>query len=162
MRGETHTHSPSDTAAPVQVEVACGPDDLLAAFRLVYERFVAEGNACEHPSGLRVTPWDALPGTVRIVARQDGQLTGTLGLVPDSAFGLPVESLAGDALREIRAIGGTPCEACGLAMSTQPHDMWAGMHLFRYGLLIARRHLAATDLVFAVDPCDVFFDRVQT
>lgn len=141
----------------LHIEVAQYPEDLEAAFKLVYEHYRRLGYVREHHSRLRVTSWDALPGAIRLIAWQRRRVTGTLGLAQDSSIGLPLDEIAIESLMELRCAGRSLCEVSGLAMATHPYNIWGVMRMFRYALKIALEHMRATDLVFAVDPRDVVF-----
>ena len=127
----------------LNLEVARHPEDMAEAFELLYEQYRRMGYVRQHASRLRVTWWDALPGAVRIVARQGGRIVGTLGLVPDSDAGLPADTVASSQLEDMRANGRVMYEVCGVAMATEPYNMWGVMRMFRYGLrlLLDHRHV---------------------
>ena len=141
----------------VNLKVARHPEDMVEAFQLVYEHYRRMGYVRQHASGLKVTWWDALPDAVRIIALQQGRIVGTLGLVPDSEAGLPADSVASSQLEAMRKRGRAMYEVSGVAMASEPYDMWGVMRMFRYGLRLLLDHRVVTDLVLTVDARDVIF-----
>lgn len=78
--------------ARLAVRIADSREDLEACFRLLHDAYVHAGYMQPHPSGLRVTPWHALPTTTTIAATWDGEVVGTLSLIRDGVFGFPLQS----------------------------------------------------------------------
>ena len=60
------------------------------------------------PSGLRVTPYHALPTTTTLFACFDGEIIGTLSIIREGVFGLPLQSVFD--LTAVRAQGGRIAE----------------------------------------------------
>ena len=141
----------------LSMEVARHPEDVAEAFELLYEQYRKMDYVRQHSSGMRVTWWDALPDTVRVIARQGGRIVGTLGLVPDSEAGLPADTVASSKLESMRKRGRVIYEVCGVAMASEPHNMWGVMRMFRYGLRLLLDHRHVTDLVLTVDARHVIF-----
>ena len=73
--------------------IAASLDDLEACFTLLHNAYVASGFMAPHPSGIRVTPHHALPTTTTLCAKVDGKVVGTLSLVREGVFGLPMQSV---------------------------------------------------------------------
>lgn len=80
-------------AREVTIEIAKSRDDLEAAFRLLHDSYVAEGLMKPEASGMRVTVYHALPCTNIIVAKWKGEVVGTLSIVRNSVFGLPMDAV---------------------------------------------------------------------
>jgi len=146
-----------DWGDALNLAVARHPEDMVEAFQLIYENYRRMGYVRQHSSKMRVTWWDALPDAVRIIARQQGRIVGTLGLIPDSEAGLPADTVAPSQLEALRERGRVMCEVCGVAMAREPHNMWWVMRMFRYGLRLLLDHRDVTDLVLTVDARHVIF-----
>ena len=89
-------------------------DDLEACFALLHDAYVASGFMAPHASGLRVTPYHALPTTTTLAAKVAGQVVGTLSIVREGVFGFPLQS-AFD-ITAVRARGGRIAEISALAV----------------------------------------------
>jgi hypothetical protein len=77
----------------VTYKVADCRADREAAFRLVYDAYVATGLMEPNLHGMRVTPYHLLPTTDVFLAVHQGQLVYTMTLVRDGELGLPVDKL---------------------------------------------------------------------
>ena len=96
------------------VKVAETAEELEACFRILHDAYVGNGFMPPHPSGLRVTPWHALPTTTTVCAKVGGEVVGTLSMVRAGVFGLPLQS-AFD-LSRVRARPGKVAEISALAV----------------------------------------------
>lgn len=96
------------------LKIAETQEELQACFALLHDAYVASGFMRPHPSGLRVTPYHALPTTTTLCAKLDGQVVGTLSLVRDGVFGFPMQS-AFD-ISAVRAKPGQIAEISALAI----------------------------------------------
>jgi hypothetical protein len=100
----------------VVVKIASEPGEWAQAFRLVAANYQALGYDPPGAGALRFTPYHALPETVTFVAREHGQVVGTLSLVPDNVvLGLPLESIYGPEVAALRAEGKRLAEVVSLA-----------------------------------------------
>lgn len=88
--------------------------ELEACFELLHDAYVASGFMRPHPSGLRVTPYHALPTTTTLCAKLDGRVVGTLSIVRDGVFGFPMQT-AFD-ISAVRAKPGHIAEISALAI----------------------------------------------
>ncbi len=77
----------------VECRMALTPDELFAAFHLVYEQYLRSGLMKSNPYKMRITPYHLLPTTEVIVALDRGAVTCTMSLVRDGELGLPMESV---------------------------------------------------------------------
>lgn len=77
----------------VTFKLAETKEELEAAFRLLHDAYVDEGYMDPHPSGMRVTPYHALPTTTTLIAVLDGKVVGTVSVIADGGFGFPMEKL---------------------------------------------------------------------
>jgi hypothetical protein len=103
-----------DPGERLVVKIAETADELEACFALLHDAYVASGFMRPDPSGLRVTVWHALPTTTTICAKVDGEVVGTLSMVREGVFGLPLQS-AFD-LSSVRAKPGQLAEISALAI----------------------------------------------
>jgi len=78
--------------ARLALTIAETREDLEACFALLHDAYVASGFMQPQPSGLRVTPYHALPTTTTLCAKFDGEVVGTLSLIREGVFGFPLQS----------------------------------------------------------------------
>ena len=86
----------------VECRVSSSPDELFAAFRLVYEQYQRSGLMNPNKCGLRITPYHLLPTTEVLVALERRQVTCTMSLVCDSDNGLPMEAVYPEEIAGLR------------------------------------------------------------
>lgn len=98
----------------LRLKIAETQDELEACFRLLHDAYVASGFMKPDPSGLRVTPYHALPTTTTLCATFDGEVVGTMSLIREGMFGFPLQS-AFD-LGAVRARQGRIAEISALAV----------------------------------------------
>lgn len=140
----------------LELKIAETGDELQACFALLHDAYVAAGYMKPHPSGLRVTPYHALPTTTTVCAKFDGQVVGTLSMVRDGVFGLPLQS-AFD-LAAVRRQGGQIAEISALAIHPA-HRRTGGTILFplmKYMYTYCTQYFDTRHLVIAVNP-----DRIE-
>jgi hypothetical protein len=125
---------------------------LEAAFRLLHDRYVAEGYMAPHPSGLRITKYHALPSTSTIVAKMDGVVVGTVSLVRSGSFGLPLSGLFD--VSEYRNRGARLTEVSSLAIDrAYSHRRGAIFFpLFKYLYEYSTKYFGTDYYVIAVHP----------
>ncbi len=142
--------------AALELKIADTREELEACFALLHDAYVASGYMQPHPSGLRVTPYHALPTTTTICAKLDGQVVGTLSMVREGVFGLPLQSAF--ELAALRARGGQVAEISALAVHPA-HRRTGGTILFplmKYMYEYCTRYFDTRHLVIAVNP-----DRIE-
>lgn len=98
----------------LELKIAESQEELEACFALLHDAYVSSGLMRPHASGLRVTPYHALPTTTTLCAKVDGLVVGTLSIVRDGVFGLPMQG-AFD-VSAVRAKGGRMAEISALAI----------------------------------------------
>ena len=76
----------------ITFQIADTQRDLLEAYKIVHDVYVAEGYMDPHPTGLRVTRCHALPLTTTFVGKINDKVVLTMSLIPDSTLGLPMDS----------------------------------------------------------------------
>lgn len=91
--------------------------ELEMAYKLLYESYVAEGYMRNNPAGLRITPYHALPSTVLLIALWDDEIVGTISIIRDNSFGLPLENEFATA--SIRGTGKNISEISSLAIKKE-------------------------------------------
>ena len=100
----------------IRVKIAVEADEFEQAFKLVTANYRARGYEGPSEKPFRFTPFHTLPGTVTLVALHHGRVLATLTLVPDSdILGLPMESIYGPEVAQLRQAGLRPAEAICLA-----------------------------------------------
>ena len=88
--------------------------ELEAAFQILHDAYVDYGYMEPHPSGLRVTPYHALPSTSVLIAVLNGDVVATVSIVRRGAFGLPMDTIYDT--REAGSIGSRVAEISALAI----------------------------------------------
>ena len=101
----------------LELKIADTQAELEACFSLLHDAYVAAGFMKPDPSGLRVTPYHALPTTTTLCAKFDGKVVGTLSLIRDGVLGFPMQS-AFD-LTQVRLKPGQIAEVSALAVSPE-------------------------------------------
>lgn len=86
----THVNLDYAPSPDLKFKLAQTKDELEQAFRLLHEAYVASGSMKPHPSGMRITPYHALPGTSVLIAKSGDQVIATLSVFRMSPFGIPV------------------------------------------------------------------------
>jgi hypothetical protein len=100
---------------PVSYKTAETTDELEQSYRLLHDNYVEQGYMFPHPSGLRVTIFNALPTTRTFIAVNAGRVVSCLTLVPDSPLGLPMDDIYREELDGLRRSGRRMAEVSGLA-----------------------------------------------
>jgi len=77
--------------AELEFRIARTARELEQSFALLHDAYVDAGLAAPHPSGLRATVYHALPSTTTLIACWSGQVVGTLTVIRDGLFGIPME-----------------------------------------------------------------------
>jgi len=98
----------------LRLKIAETRDELEACFRLLHDAYVGSGFMKPHPSGLRVTLYNALPTTTTLCATFDGEVVGTLSLIRESVLGFPLQSIFD--LHSVRERPGQIAEVSALAV----------------------------------------------
>lgn len=84
---------PQDISDTLRFKIAETQEELDQAFKLLHDSYVSENLMTPHPSGLRVTKYHALPSTSTLIAIENDVVVGTLSLIRQSSFGLPLETI---------------------------------------------------------------------
>jgi GNAT superfamily N-acetyltransferase len=136
----------------LSLHIAETRDDLEACFALLHDAYVASGFMTPHPSGLRVTPYHALPTTTTLCAKFDGEVVGTLSLIREGVFGFPLQS-AFD-LSAVRAREGRIAEVSALAVHPAFRRTGGAVlfPLMKFMYEYCTRYFDTRHLVIAVNP----------
>jgi GNAT superfamily N-acetyltransferase len=132
--------------------IARSREDLEACFSLLHDAYVASGFMRPDPSGLRVTPYHALPTTTTLYARCDEQIVGTLSIIREGVFGFPLQAVFD--LTAVRAQPGRIAEISALAVHPR-HRNTGGTILFplmKFMYEYCTRYFDTRHLVIAVNP----------
>lgn len=91
------------------------PQDLLAAFRLIHERYAGDGLMRPNRLGVRILPHQLLDTTSVLLAQRSGEIVGTLSVIGDGELGLPIETMYALELAGLRRGGRRVAELSSLA-----------------------------------------------
>lgn len=148
-----------DTDAAVEgdfvLKIAESQAELEACFSLLHDAYVSSGFMRPHPSGLRVTPYHALPTTTTLCAKVGERVVGTLSIVREGVFGFPMQS-AFD-ISQVRAKEGRIAEISALAVHPR-YRKTGGAILFplmKFMYEYCTRFFDTRHLVIAVNPARI-------
>lgn len=105
-------------------QIACTPAVRLAAFQLVYQKYIEAGLIEPNEYRIRVTPYHLLPTTNVFVAVRRQRLVCTVTLIGDGALGLPMETEYPGVVAERRAQGLNVGEVSCLAFEQMPMNQF--------------------------------------
>ncbi len=135
-----------------RVELALQQEDMLAAYKLLYNQYLSYGYMSENTNNVRASLWNTLPETYTVVAKKQGKVVGTVTYIVDSEQGLPMDEFASEALGDLRKKKRILCEVSGLAIEKKQANSQTLMDMFQYGLVLMRHFIGATDYVITVNP----------
>jgi len=137
-------------------------DELEQSFRLVYRSYLQHGYVSPDDSGIRLSIFNLLPGTITFVGLFDGDVVSTVSLVPDTPMGLPMDEVFRDELQPLRDSGRRLAEVTMLAdrrtelRRTLPMLLHLMKLMFDYAMLV----LKANDVCIAINPHhEAFYKR---
>jgi hypothetical protein len=152
--------NPTQGSALARVSLAHTEADLMAAYELVYLRYLKEGYQAPTPGKLRFIAHCCLPTSHTFVAKIHGQVVATLSLIGDHALGLPLEKEYAEEVAGLRRQGELLAEVSCLA-TRRFGDRGVLMRLMRAMYAFARYHLGITACCIAVHPRQRrFYERV--
>lgn len=93
------------TMGAVDCRIASTRDEREAAFHLVYNAYERAGLIEPNALELRVTTFHLLPTTNLFIAKCGDEVIGTITLIGDGTLGLPLESVYGEEVNELRNQG---------------------------------------------------------
>ncbi|MCK4625962.1 MAG: hypothetical protein KAV00_11670 [Phycisphaerae bacterium] len=86
-------------------------EDFIKAYRLVHDVFVQQGYIHPDETGIRVRPFEALPGTATFIAKVGDEVVGVTSVVVDSPeLGLPTDKAFKTEVDGLRGEGRKICE----------------------------------------------------
>jgi hypothetical protein len=149
----------------VTYKIASTQEELEQSFGLVWDSYVKVGLQAPDTLPLRFTKYHLMPSTKVFVAihraelgkenpdyeklKQPGEIVGTLTLVRNSEFGLPMEEVCRSSVGEIRERGGSPAEVIGLAVNPEYRSHNVMMYLYKLMFEYARLS-GVTDITCSV------------
>ncbi len=77
----------------LEFKVAETQDELEAAFAILHDAYVSSGYMEKHESGMRITPYHALPSTSTLIGKYKGEVIATVSIVRKSSYGFPLENI---------------------------------------------------------------------
>lgn len=103
---------PSALPLELNFRIARTREDLEAAYRILHDSYVEMGYSEPEISGLRLTKFFALPTTTTLIACWNKRVVGTMSVIRQSPFGLPMEkafslsqfSKCGEAIAEVSSL----------------------------------------------------------
>ena len=134
-------------------------DELEQSLRLVYRNYLQRGYVSPNESGIRLSIFNFLPGTITFVGLLGGDIVSTVSLVPDTPMGLPMDEVFRDELQPLRDSERRLAEVIMLAdrrtelRRTLPMLLDLMKLLFDYATLV----LKANDLCITINPRHVAF-----
>lgn len=136
----------------LEIKIADTPEELESAYKLLHDSYVKSGFMNPDPTGMRVLPQHLLPQTTTIVAKWDGKVIGTLSLIRDNPFGLPLEKIF--SVNDRRQNGRRLAEVSSLAVDPKYRGQInrALFPLFRFVYQYARDCFGIHEFVIAVNP----------
>ena len=132
-------------------------DELESCFRLLHDAYVEAGFMKPDPSGLRVTPYHALPTTSTLMCVYNGEVAGTVSLIGDNRIGFPLQKIFN--LQAVRDAGGKLTEVSSLAIAPK-YRRASGrilLPLIKFMYTYARDYFDTRHLVIAVNPRHIGF-----
>ena len=91
--------------APNSISIARTEHDLVRAFELVHYSYCTAGLAADSPSGLRLTPYHLSGHSDVLIAEIGDEVVSTISLFGDCDLGLPMESMYGNEIAQLREQG---------------------------------------------------------
>ncbi|MFM8314820.1 MAG: N-acyl amino acid synthase FeeM domain-containing protein, partial [Deltaproteobacteria bacterium] len=143
--------------------------ELEQAFQILHDAYVGSGFMKAHPSGMRITPYHALPSTSTLIATRDNKVIATVSIIRDSGLGLPLESIFN--IKELKEKGRRVAEISSLAI----HHSYRGNNgevlfpLLKYLYRYCVNFFGVDYMVIAVNPSRsdfyeavLFFQRITS
>jgi len=139
----------------LELKVAETQEELEACYALLHDAYVASGFMQPHPSGLRVTPYHALPTTTTLCAKVKGRVVGTLSIVREGVFGFPMQRVFD--ISAVRAKEGRLAEISALAIHPRYRKTGGSILFplmkFMYGY--CTQYFDTRHLLIAVNPAHI-------
>lgn len=139
-------------SADFAFKIADTKQELEQAFGLLHDAYVREGFMTPHRSGIRVTPYHALPSTTTLVAKEGDKVVGTLSIIRRGAYGLPSD--AAFDFSKIEKDGAVIAEISSLAVHKDYRGLKNGVTftLLKFMYLYCKKYFGLDSIVIAVHP----------
>lgn len=141
-----------DNVKGLTFKIADTKEELEQSFRLLHDMYVREKFIDPHPSGMRISLYNAAPFTVVMVGKRENEVVLTTTLYVDSFLGIPAESTFREEIGYLRAQGRYIAEVGSLAARTDIRntDQTIQLYLQKMILLYALKYLKLDDMVITV------------
>lgn len=140
-----------------EIKIAETHEELKEAYRILHDSYVGMGYMDPTSTKMRVILQHVLPHTTTIVAKWNSKVVGTLSLIRDNPFGLPLEKIF--YVDDRRANGRRLAEVSSLAIDPAFRGM-SNQTLFplvRFVTQYARHYFGIHEFIIAVNPAMVDF-----
>jgi hypothetical protein len=147
--------------ADFQIKLAESQLEIEGALQILHDEYVRNGLMKLHSSCLALTTYHALPHTYLLVAKCGDDVVGTMTLICDSNYGLPIERFY--SLKPFRKFNAQLLEMSHLAISQEYRQnggkiLWP---LLKFAAAFARNLLQADYIFCAVEPHNLdFFENI--
>jgi len=145
----------------IEIEMAISPDDLISAYRFVYEQYERKGFVESNPLRLRLRERFEMKGNITtFTAIEDGRIVATISLVEDGEHGIPSDDIFHEIVDERRS-SGMVCEVSNMAILPTSR-MNFGLLMSMFVKVLERCHEMNLETAFiSVTPRHAsFFSRV--
>jgi hypothetical protein len=88
--------------APAETRIARTMQDRMAAFGLVYDKYLAKGMLQANPYKMRVIEHHLVPTTTVFIAVRDEEVVATVTLIGDGELGLPMDHIHPEVMESVR------------------------------------------------------------
>lgn len=149
---------PDEIPSNFKFKIAETEEELEASFRLVYESYVELGYCDPNPHKLRATVYHALSTTTTLIALDGDRVIGTLTIVRDNLFKLPLEKVFD--ISALRKDARRTAEITSLVIHPDYRREKGGCVLFpllRYMYQYSTEYFGVDHLVVSIHPKDSFF-----
>lgn len=138
-----------DRLKGITFKIADTKEELEQSFRLLHDMYVRERFIEPHPSGMRISLYNAAPFTVVMVGKKENEVVLTTTLYVDSFLGIPAENTFREEIGLLRAQGRYIAEVGSLAARTDIRntDQTIQLYLQKMILLYALNYLKLDDMV---------------
>ena len=153
LRKAIASSTPSQGVDEITCKIARTRRERTAAFRLVYQAYIRAGLIEPNPRQLRVTPYQLQPGCDVFLATLRAEVISTVSLISDGPLGLPMESIYGDEVAQLRESGVRFGEVSALADRRQQLSRTLPVFVKLMRLMVQNAHRHGIDrLLVAVHP----------
>lgn len=165
-----HLHVVPDPT--VVARPAVNVEELKTAYQIIYKEYVKRGYCKPRMSAEYYSHFSLLPDSRTFVLEKEGEIRGTLSLIPDTPCGLPMESLFPEEISKLRKQGRKLAENTMLVLDQG--IMGRGLfslshskkHFYFFSLLKSMldhaRAQGLTDIVVSINPRHEFLYRFLT